>query len=66
MKQRRWREILTLVHLVKTVAVILAVDTVNLFENILLDGLEDYKLKARRDRFVRKKNLALHVPGRYE
>lgn len=37
-----WRAVLTLVHLVEAVAAILLVDTVDLIENLLLDGLKDY------------------------
>lgn len=37
-----WKAVLTLVHLVEAVAVILAVDTVDLLEDSLLDGLKDY------------------------
>ena len=37
-----WKAVLTLVHLVEAVAVIFAVDTVDLLEDIFLDSLKDY------------------------
>lgn len=54
-----WKAVLTLVHLVEAVAVIFAVDTVDLLEDIFLDGLKDYYYSVKgtgNDRECEKKN----------
>ena len=59
-----WRAVLTLIHLVEAVAVILAVDTVDLLEDSILDSLKDYCSVegTGNDRVCEKNNIAFLHP----